>query len=284
MNNISANWHSNIKITVTDPQSSKVFEDTVTVNLSPSGNINVPASFALPLNAAIGTYTVKTEAWYGTWLISSASIKFELPKSQISVAPKLPSAFISGNNVIPFTLNNIGKISVYSGILDISFKDPEGIVVYSGSQAFSIGAGQNTTLNIPVTVPSLKFGNYILTYTQSDETRTGEPNRMFIPNECGLDITLDKSVYKIGETANIKVAINNSGKFLQDGSLTVDIPAFGFADTIKIVVAPSEILNEPYALSTPVTLNSGGDIKAVFTDPSGNQLTKTSLFQIIPRN
>ncbi|MBI4681083.1 MAG: hypothetical protein HY753_07780, partial [Nitrospirae bacterium] len=278
----NSSWNADLKTTITDPSNTKVFEDNKTVNISASGTVDVTASYTLPLNSKIGTYIVRLEVWYGTRRVSSASTLFQLPQSQISVTPKLPPAFIAGNNTISFTLNNTGGINVSSGTLDVSLKDPDGSAVYTGTQTFNIAVGETRTLNFSISIPSLKFGNYTLTYTQSDETRTGKPVSVIIPNKSAFSMSLDKPSYKLGETANITIAINNTGKFIQEGTLTIDIPFIGFTDT-KAVTINSGITTFSYNISLPFTLSSGGNINAAFIT-SENQLEGTLRVVITPIN
>ncbi len=270
----NAAWQADVKVTVSDPQNIKIFEDLRTVNFSSSGNAGFISSFIMPSGSKIGTYTIKADVYSGTRLSASGSNSYQHSASQISVTPNL-STLAAGDNIIPFVLNNTGKISVYSGTLDVSLMDPAGAVVYNGNQSFTLGVGQNITFNFPITMPSLKFGNYTLTYTQSDETRTGQASTTTLPNSSSVGVSMEKAIYKIGETANITIALNNSGKFKQDGTLTIAIPFLGFSDSKTISVNPSETSNILYSLLLPVTLNSGGDITATFITASGNQLTKT---------
>ena len=107
----------------------------------------------------------------------------------------------------------MGKISVTAGTLNVSMKDPEGSIVFSASHPFAISTGESKTLDVNISIPSLKFGNYTLVYTQSDETRIGNPATVNIQNTAIISLALDKPSYRIREIANLKVNLTNTGRF-----------------------------------------------------------------------
>ncbi|MBI4686041.1 MAG: hypothetical protein HY755_12730 [Nitrospirae bacterium] len=274
-------YTSTLKVRATDPSNTIVNNTSLNITLPANGSTTQNLSFMLPSTAQIGFYTILVEALDASGKkIGMGSSSFEIPQSQISVTPNLPS-LTTGSNTIPFLLNNTGRINVNSGVIDVSFKDPNGNIVYSGSQPFSLQVAESKAQSVNISIPSLKFGNYTLTYSQSDETRTGSPTNITIPNSATLALAFDKSSYKIGETAGIVITINDKGKFVQNGTLTIDAPFLGFTDTKNITVNPSNIANIPYAILLPATLISGGNITATFT-ASGYQLTKTLLLSIAP--
>jgi hypothetical protein len=281
-NNTPASWQSNVKVIITDSQNTKVFEDTKTVNLSSYGTGTVTTSFALPLNSNIGSYAVKAEAWYETRLFSSAFTRFELPQSQISIAPNLPATFTTGSNTVSFVLNNTGKINVSSGTLDVSLKDPDGGIVYSGSQPFALAAGESKALNVSITVPSLKFGNYTLTYSHSDETGTTNPAIIPVSNTATIDLSFDKPSYRIREEANLTVSLMNSGKFnLENVSVSVSVPDINFTDNRTVSLSINDSLQLTYTIAISESITPGqhnADVTLML--PSGNSILKNSKFVI----
>ncbi|MFH1701796.1 MAG: PKD domain-containing protein [Nitrospirota bacterium] len=281
-NNTPASWQSNVKVTITDSQNTKVFEDTKTVNLSSYGTGTVTTSFALPLNSNIGSYAVKAEARYETRLFSSAFTRFELPQSQISIAPNLPATFTTGSNTVSFVLNNTGKINVSSGTLDVSLKDPDGSIVYSGSQPFALAAGESKALNVSITVPSLKFGNYTLTYSHSDETGTTNPAIIPVSNTATIDLSFDKSSYRIREESNLTVSLMNSGKFnLENVSVTISIPDVNFTDIQTVSLSTNDSLQLTYTITISESITPGqhnADVTLML--PSGSSVLQGSKFTI----
>lgn len=284
-NNAPAGWQSSVKITITDPQNTKVFEDTKSVALLRSEIASVASSFTLPTTLNIGTFTVKVEVWYGTKLIASASTGFELPQSQIAVTPHLPSSFTTGTNTISFILNNTGRISVSSGVLDVSMKDPDGIVVYAGSQPFSIGVAQSIEQSVDISISSPKFGKYTLTYIQSDKTRAGSPTTQTISNTTTMALSLDKPSYRVRETANLTVDLLNTGMFYTDSlSLTVTLPEAGYTNIQTISLPTSANQRLTYAIPLPETLAAGQHtIDVTLALPSGGTIVHRKNF-IIPES
>jgi hypothetical protein len=257
-NNIPVKWQSDVKISITDPENKEVFEDTKTVNFSPNGTATVATSFTLPANISIGTYTVKAVTKSGTMIVSSASTSFEFPQSQISVIPNLPDAFTTGTNVVPFTISNTGKINVYTGIIEINMKDPDGVLVYSGRHSFDIVAGESKALGVPISIPSLKFGNYTLIYAQFDETGTGSPTTITIPNTVTIGLDFDRPSYRIRETASLIVNLNNTGRFnLGDVSVMVSLPDTGFTNTQNFNLSPNQTSQLIYPIPIPETAMPG---------------------------
>jgi len=283
-NNTPASLPLNLKITITDPLNTKVFEDAKTVALSPYGTGSVSTRFTLPTASKIGSYTIRVDAWYGTWFVASTSTRFELPESKISVIPTMPSVFTSGANTIQFTLTNTGKINVSSGALDLSFKNPDGDNVYIGSYVFTLAVGENKTLEVPVTIPSLKFGNYTLTYTQSDETKMGNPTTITIPNTTSLVLSFDKPSYKLRETANLTVDLTNTGKFnLENVSVMVSVPDAGFQERRVIDFPQGQGQNLQYVLPIPEAISAGThEVQLTITLPSGGSQVRTASL-MVPR-
>ncbi len=282
-NNIPVSWQSDVKITITDPQNIKVFEDTKAATLPLYDAVSTTSNFTLPLTLAIGTYTVRAEVWWGTRLVSSALTRFELPQSRISVAPNLPTTYASGANTIPFILNNTGKIGVSSGSLDVSLNDPDGAVIYTGAQPFALAVGESKTVDVPISIPSLKFGNYTFTYSQSDETRTGNAMNIIIPNSSAIDLSFDKfAVYRIKETANLIATVTNTGRFnLENIFLSVFVPDTGYTDTKTININQGQALPLQYAISIPDAITPGQhDAIVTLTLPSGSSIVQSSKFTV----
>jgi len=277
-NQIILSWQPSIQIAVHDSRYNKIFEETKAVTLPPSGNGSISTSFTLPPNSTIGSYWVNVSVESGVWWSrGGANTTFELPQSQVSIMPTLPAVYSVGANILPFTITNTGKINVTSGNINMSLDAPDGSIVYSGSQSFSIAVGESKTLDMSVAIPSLKLGYYTLTYTQSDETSTGSPTKIDIPNSIEItNLNIDKSSYKVGDTTSLAVEIKNTGKFnLENISLTVSAPDLQYAEsqTVLLGVGGSTLLN--FSLPIPQTISAGRhNVDVVLTLPGGDSVTK----------
>ncbi|HJW30639.1 MAG TPA: hypothetical protein VJ508_15505, partial [Saprospiraceae bacterium] len=138
-NTVETSWQPTVRIAVYDPRGISIFDDSKTLILPPSGTAPVSSSFTLPPNSTVGSYGVNVNVQseiggYG----GSAYATFELAESKILTSPNLASGLNAGNNTLPFTVTNTGKISVSTGTLNLNLEAPDGSTVFSGSQPFSL--------------------------------------------------------------------------------------------------------------------------------------------------
>jgi len=275
-NNIKSSWQSNAKIIVLDPQSNRIFEEARAFILSPFGSSSSEILFPLPATLNPSTYTVRVEAWFGGSIISSASTQFELVQSQIAVVPNLPLTLNSGINTIPFILDNGGRIGANSGRMDVTLTGPDGAIVYSGSEPFTLAAGESRTLVVPISIPLLTFGNYTLTYTQSDETKAGNPATLFIPSSAIIILSFEEPSYRIREIANLTVKLENTGKFkFENVPVVLSMPDAGITDTKFIDLDPGNNQLLRFAFQIPETTAAGKhDVLVTLTLPGGGSISQ----------
>lgn len=284
-NNIAFDWQPTVMVSVKDSQNTQVFEDVKKAELATNGSLYIINNFTLPSMARMGSYTVKVEAWYGDRFLSSLYTRFELPQSQISITPNLPSTFNVGTNSIPFTISNTGRINVSSGTIDLILKAPDGSTVYSGSQPFSIVVGESKTLDIPISIPSINLGNYVLTYSQSDETRAGKPTAIVIPNSIEItNLSFDKPLYKVRETVNGNATIKNIGKFnLENISLTLSAQDLNYTESQTISLGAG--LNTSFNFTIPIleTISPGQhNVSLTISLPGAGSINKNGAISIPP--
>jgi DNA-binding beta-propeller fold protein YncE len=282
-NRQNAAYTAVLKVNVSDPLNRSVYDTTLDVALAANETVMESLSFLLPQTAEGGFYIVSVEAYDSAGRkIGRDSVSFELPRSRISAIPDLSVAFSAGTNTISFILNNNGKISVSSGVLDVNLIDPEGAVIYSGSLPFALTVGESKTIDVPVTISSLKFGDYTLTYTQSDETKTGKPISVIIPNSVAIGFSFDKTFYRIREVVGLTVGVTNTGRFNLDGvSVMVSVPDAGYTDSTIISLGINNTISLDCAIPLPETLAAGQhNIDVTLLLPSGSSITQTSEFTI----
>ncbi|HHN63966.1 MAG TPA: hypothetical protein ENK09_01205 [Nitrospirae bacterium] len=273
-NNISYQYPVDIKTTIIDPSGTKLFEETQSAELSANGTILIKSNYTISSTIQTGTYVIVINLFSGTYMISGGHGTFDVLDSQIKVTPILPGSFTAGTNTVSFSLENTGLIDVNSGQLQITFKDPDGVVLYEGSHGFSLPAGQSTTIDIPLTIPSLKFGKYILTYSQSDETRQGSSVTTPIINMVTIRPGLDRFFYKVRETATLTVDITNTGIFdIGDATLTVSVPDAGYSDTRDISIQKGQATELTFAIPIAETLTAGShDVDITMALASGSTI------------
>ena len=257
-NKISSSWEAELMTTITDPHYTKIFEERKILALPSDGSGSTGTSFTLPTNSSPGTYTISTYLMDGGKIISSSYARFDVLQSQIAVTPNIPPGLVVGTNVVPFTITNTGKVDVNSGVLNASLQGPDGSIISDGSQPFSIGIGQTLTLNVPLNIPSLKFGAYTLTYAQFDESREGKPAPVSLSNNATIMITFDKSSYRIRETANLSLELQNAGNFnFENVPLSLSVPDAGYTNTQTVSLSPAQKTQLSFSIPIPDTITSG---------------------------
>ena len=248
----SAPYHVVLRASVSDPANNGIYNESFDIALSANGTTSQQLNFNLPAVATPGMYTITLEAFNGSTKIGRGAVSFEVPRTIVSVTPTLPPALQSGAALISFVLTNKGVADATAGVLDVSLTGPDGATVFSTSMPFALASGATLTLDVPVTIPDPVFGNYSLTFRQSDETKTGNPTSIAIPAAATLAATLDKPSYRIRETANMIVDAANTGKFnLAGAALTVSIPELNFADTRPISALPGASTKSTFAIPIP---------------------------------
>ncbi len=232
-----------------------------------------------------GTYTLQlvvndhfTDSAASTVTVTAIPVK-----SRISMTPNFLQSFSAGTSFISFDVNNIGRVGVSAGAIDISLTDPEGSVVYAGSQAFMIGIGETKSIAVPVTIPPLKFGSYSLTYTQSDETRTGSPTTAQLLNTASVEIAFDKVSYRVRETASLTLTLKDTGKFNQDDiAVTVAMPDTGYSETKNVSLRANDVsANMNFSIPIPGSIAAGQhSITVTLTAPSGGTIIRDAKLSI----
>jgi uncharacterized membrane protein/streptogramin lyase len=271
-----------IKTIILGPDNALLFEDNRIMNLVSGTSAIIDMQHHLAANSNPGSYIARSEIWRESSFLGSATTSFELPRSQIVITFNEPQSFKTGDNSLSFSLRNNGRIGIGSGTFDVEFTDPYGLVIYEGSHSFSLAAGEATTLAIPIFIPSLYFGNYTLTYAQSDETKNGSPVSFNIPNSAAIGLLQDKPSYRIRETANISATIINTGKFdLENLRATLAIYPIDFSSTkiVSLLKGQDTALN--FSIPFPETTSAGShSIELRLTVPSGGDLRQTSMVSI----
>lgn len=278
-NNIAASYPGTVHLTVHDPNNNTVYDSVLNELLVSNANSIQSSTFIMNANSPIGTYTVSAQLFDpSNRELGNSAANFELPQSRISVTASLPEYLDSDSAKISFTLVNNGEIPVNSGNLNVWLKDPDGILIYNGSQPFQVAIGSNSVLSFQATIPALKFGNYTLSYSESDETTTGSPASINLPNSSDIqNFAMDKPSYKVRDTANLGYSILNNGKFNLNGmSVSITVPDAGFSNSQTIDLPGGNSANYSEAIPLPASMTAGQhDLNLVLTLPSGSSIVRT---------
>lgn len=215
-------------------------------------------------------------------LFSTVSIAVALLKSRISVVPNLSSPLSEGSSVISLDVSNIGRVGVISGIINLSLADPAGSVVSAGTQSFSLGVGGNTIVNIPVNIPPLKYGNYKLIFTQSDETKNGSPVTVAIPNSLAVTFSFGNTIYRVRDQVDLTMNLINTGKFnIENATLAISAPDAGYFVSKNVSINLGQTLPLQYVIPIPAnTLAGSHNVSATLTLPSGSSIVQFTKFTL----
>jgi len=282
-NKQSAVITTTVKLRVTDPSNTSVHFAIIDVVIPANSTIMRTVSFTLPSTSQGGAYIALAEVYDSSAnRIGGTSLGFELPLSQIAVAADISAAFNTGANTISFILTNNGKVAITSGMLDVSIIDPDGQIVSTVSNPFSINVSEIKTLYVALSIPALKFGAYTLSYFQSDETKTGKSTSVKLANTPMISVGFDKTSYRIRESANLSLTLTNAGKFnLDNVSVTVAIPdaGFSYSEVRNLNNVQSSEFN--VQIPMPATMTSGQhEVNITMTLSSGSSMVQSSKFMV----
>lgn len=272
-----------LRIKASDPANGAVYINALDITMAPNAPSVQTMSFTLPATAQGGSYTISAETFDSADnKIGGDSASFELPLSQLSVTPTLPTVLAVGNNAITFNLANSGKVAVNSGTLDVTLKDPDGAIAATMSLPFTLDIGQTKAVSQTLNISSLKFGSYSLSYTQNDETKAGKATIVSLANTVGATVSFDKSSYRIRETASLVLTLTNSGRFnLENVSVNVSVPDAGYTDTRAMNIGQGQVLPVQYEIQLPETIAAGQHTVAItLKSADGSLISKSATFTV----
>ena len=278
-------------VRVTDPAGTSIYETDAAVDLEADGTAERSFSFALPPAGQGGTYTVRSELYGASGvLLGTGTTGFGMAVSQISVTPALPASFSVGSNTVTFKLTNQGTLPVTAGSFGITLTDPEGQVVATAAREFSLGLGESDTLSLPVSLPGVKLGTYLLSYAQSDETGASQKSDIAVPSALTIAPFFGSNTYRARETATLTVTLTNAGRFSFDAlgagiAVTAAVPDAGYAETKLLAAAPAagdaagSTLLYRFVVPESITVGQHG-VRITATLPSGSTQVQTAQLAI----
>lgn len=250
------NYESTINLIVNHPIDGKIFEHTSTVNLSPYESERGTVSFTLPNSLSGGIYLVQVEAYSNQLKIGAGSNAFELPKAILGLTPILPDTFTTTSNV-SFKIENIGFIEVESSRLNVSLMNPDNNIIWQGtSTSGTISVNGSMTMNFNISIPELKFGVYVLTYTLTYENKVIK-GEIKIPLTNIIKVDLDKSSYRVRDNLNGTITLTNTGRFKEDLEVITHILDCNFMGTTNISLSPNQTKTVTFSTIIPETANAG---------------------------
>ena len=258
-NRIPLDWEGRVRVFVRGPNWEEVFGQEVPFDF-PLGGGEGELRVELPLSAVSlsGSYCMGLEVRWGDKVIAAGHGGFEVLRSQVTVTPILPEVFRLGPNEVGFRLVNTGRVDVGSGVLDVRLRDPRGETVWVGEVPFSLRVGQEALLGASVSLSSLVFGTYSLSYAQRDETGSRVPFHMHIVNRGQLSASLDRGSYHVREVAALRVDVQNLGSFAWDGALLeVSVEEMGLTHTQELSLQAGQLRTIELPIPIGETTSSG---------------------------
>ena len=198
--------NNTVTVGVLDPDNSKIFENTFSVNLSASTYWNKTFNFTLPVNSELGVYFITAEAYSNGNKIGSSSTYFKVSRDYI---PKInfdnpdKTYRVRENMNINLEVKNVGSALWSSGI-NISIP----VLAFEDSINISLNPNEtikiNYNLSIPETTPAGKH-DVIVTVDFDNFTKHFS---FFIPDSNLISI-LGKTSYNASD--NLSLDLTNIG-------------------------------------------------------------------------
>ncbi len=249
---------STVKIRVTDPNNALFYENSLNINMSPGGSASQSLNINLPASAPLGFYVATVEAYdpQGN-KIGAASKSFEVPSALLSVKALLPASYPSNSTFnAAFEVSNIEMLDVPSASLKVTFTDPNGNVIYDGTQSFSIAVGQAATFTYNVPTGPVVFGDYSLKYVirYGDKVALAEKK---LKRAITMQYRPAKPSYAAGSSFDFTLNVYNNGVFVDNLPFSVNVPSIGFTRSDSISPLPGQSIDLLYSTPIPTSVLSG---------------------------
>jgi len=205
-NKRSAACNTTVTVLALDPYNTKVFEDTLTFNVSAYDSVNQTLTFSAPSTAEYGTYLISAEAFTNGEKIGSGSTYFVVPKNYIVklTFDKPGGAYkVRDNMSINLEVTNSGSSS-WDSYVNLSLP----LLAFENSTVVSLNANETASLTYDLSIPeTASAGKHEVTVMVSFDDAVKQ--YYFVIPDSKLTLTTDKQSYSAGET--IMVNLTNSG-------------------------------------------------------------------------
>ena len=124
---------SSLHVRIIDASGNTAHDSTLGLYLSADATIAQILNVVLPFSAPEGTFKIVADLSDANGMLLGVGTKnFGMATGRISVKPTIPPALTTGSNTVAFTLANTGDLPVSVGVLDVTLKDPDGEIVFTG--------------------------------------------------------------------------------------------------------------------------------------------------------
>lgn len=199
-------------------------------------------------------------------LIGRSSTVVGIAFPNLRATPTVPAAFFDGV-AIPFEVaNSASQGAALAASLSVSMTAPSGALVWTETQALpAIPAGDkfNSTFTFSGLVDEL--GTYQLSYRVDDGRGLSRQSYVPVPARLALSAVLDRDAYRIRETGQLVVTIDNTGQFELAPGLTVSSTALALADNQALTLPVGGGQSFTYPFTVPDSLSNGAhDLSASY--------------------
>ena len=266
------------KITVRDQKGQIVYQDNFDESLQAAGEANFSDNYTLPVDAQVGVHSIQVQITTpGVSGLGRSSYRVLEPA--LMVAVQKPAIFqAASDNAVTFQVTNVGFHDVTAETFNMELLDPDGATIWSDSESISAPVGATAVVNrlIPF---SEKFGTYNLNYGVSGIVGGSHE----IPLTAGITIAMDQTEYSAGSEMEVALKVANSGRFAEDLTLNLSLPAAGYDQSDPLSLDPGDSLTKTHHISLPAGLASASyPLTATISLTSGDTLVKGDVFVVPP--
>lgn len=279
-NNTPAVFPLKAIININDPENETLFVDSISVDLSPNATFYDTLYYHIQPEAKRGINSLTAQISYNNEILFYTTNYFNVLSNSFSVRPQMPAMFVVGNNEVSFVVKNLYANQIATDTLRASIVTPAGVIVWQADTTFcNMTIGEERTIAFAATLPDPYLGEYKLRYRINSEKEC----QGIISNKLVPTAVLDKTLYKIRETANATFTICNPGMFDLSGinyTIKDEADAVFASGTVNVLHGDSAII--PVAFTVPQEYCAGQHLlKAGYTLQSGSEV-QTEISYMIP--
>jgi len=279
----AAAWETTLKLRVVNSQQQIVYQTTLSQTLPAGGQVTPGFTFPTTDFPTLGQYTVQMEALREGQGVGYGQTYFALPAPQVTLRILEPASYHLGqNNTLAFVLQNTSGMTVTEGAFNLRLQSPTGATLWSGSDAFTLTAGQAVTFT-----HALPFTTALGIYTLGHETWMGEHllsrDSHPIAAAYAVGVQTDKDRYAGGETMAVTVTVQNTGRFEEALSARLETPDAPFSQTQTTTPTVGQIVNLSYTIPLTTAIDGGvHPFTVTLTTNAGTSSAKTFPYIILP--
>ncbi len=229
--------------------------DPVTLTVPAHGTASYAYSLFMDSSKAVsaGFYDADTGKLVGR---SSTVVGIAYPN--LAASPTIPAAFYDGVS-LPFLITNkASQGAALAASLAVTMTAPSGAVIWTDSQTFpTIPAGEKVTHNVTFSGVIDELGTYQLLYRVDDGRGLSRQSYVPVPSRLALSAVLDRDSYRIRETGELVVTIDNTGQFELAPTIIISATDLVLTDSQPLVLAVGDGRTFTYPFTVPDTLLDG---------------------------